>query len=181
MNTKNARILVIGAGVNGSICAVGLYRAGFDVTVLARAKRYEELVQQGIVIENPIKNTRNITLIPVIDALAADDRYESILVIIRKNQVPDLLPVLARNCSPNVVFMINNPSGPDIYTEALGAERVLSEFRASSQETSVTILLGLLSIVLLQVSQNWFYRGTDFSGKEWRSKNEAHCVLPNLD
>ena len=43
MNTKNARILVIGAGVNGSICAVGLYRAGFDVTVLARAKRYEEL------------------------------------------------------------------------------------------------------------------------------------------
>ena len=45
MNTKNARILVIGAGVNGSICAVGLYCAGFDVKVLARGKRYEELVQ----------------------------------------------------------------------------------------------------------------------------------------
>jgi 2-dehydropantoate 2-reductase len=135
---------VIGAGVNGSICAVGLYRAGFDVTVLARAKRYEELVQQGIVIENPIKNTRSVTMIPVINALAADDRYEYILVIIRKNQVPDLLPVLARNCSPNVVFMINNPSGPDIYTEALGVERVLLGFvfGAGKREGSLIRAIG---------------------------------------
>jgi len=36
MDTDNARILVIGAGVNGSICAAGLYQAGIDVTVLAK-------------------------------------------------------------------------------------------------------------------------------------------------
>jgi len=61
MDKDNARILVIGAGVNGSICAVGLYQAGIDVTVLARGKRHEELVEQGIVIEDPFKKTRSVT------------------------------------------------------------------------------------------------------------------------
>jgi len=49
MNMDNARILVIGAGVNGSVCAVGLYNAGISVTVLARGKRYEELREEGII------------------------------------------------------------------------------------------------------------------------------------
>jgi 2-dehydropantoate 2-reductase len=57
MKADGARILVIGAGVNGSICAAGLHSAGFDVTLLARGKRYEELREAGIVIENPLRNT----------------------------------------------------------------------------------------------------------------------------
>ena len=128
MVTHNARILVIGAGVNGSICAVGLYTAGFDVTILARGKRYEEVREGGIVIEDPFKNTRSHTEVPVINRLDAEDSYDYILVVIRKNQVPDLLPVLARNRSPNVVFMVNNPSGPDEFTRALGKERVMLGF-----------------------------------------------------
>jgi len=128
MSIDNARVLVIGAGVNGSICAVGLYNAGFDVTVLARGKRYEELRDQGIIIEDPFKNSSSITRVPVIDALDPEDSYEYILVIIRKNQVPDLLPVLARNRSPNIVFMVNNPSGPEILTNSLDKERVMLGF-----------------------------------------------------
>jgi ketopantoate reductase len=58
MPTENSRILVIGAGVNGSICAVGLHRAGFNVTMLARGKRYEELQAQGIVIKDALKQTQ---------------------------------------------------------------------------------------------------------------------------
>ncbi len=68
MDTDRARMLVIGAGVNGSICAVGLYQAGFDVTLLAQ------------------------------------------------------------NRSPNIVFMVNNPSGPEIYTDALDKQRVMLGF-----------------------------------------------------
>jgi len=128
MVTDNARILVIGAGVNGSICAVGLHTAGFDVTVLARGKRYEEIRDGGIVIENPFKNTRSHTQVPVINRLDPEVSYDYILVVIRKNQVPDLLPVLALNRSPNVVFMINNPSGPAEFTTALGKERVMLGF-----------------------------------------------------
>jgi 2-dehydropantoate 2-reductase len=128
MDRENARILVIGAGVNGSICAAGFCQAGVAVTVLARGKRYEELKEQGIIIEDPFKKKRTITKVPVINALVPDDVYEYVLVIIRKNQVPDLLPVLAGNKSPNIVFMINNPSGPQMMTDALGSERVMLGF-----------------------------------------------------
>lgn len=52
----NARVLVIGAGVNGSACAAGLFAAGIDVTVLARRKRYAEVRDEGILIESPLSN-----------------------------------------------------------------------------------------------------------------------------
>ena len=128
MNNGTPRLLVIGAGVNGSICAAWLHNAGFDVTVLARGKRVEELMQQGIVIEDPFKKKRSVTSVPVIDVLTPGDIYDYVLVVVRKNQVPELLPLLARNGSPNIVFMVNNPSGPDIFTGALGRERVMLGF-----------------------------------------------------
>jgi 2-dehydropantoate 2-reductase len=128
MNTENARILVIGAGVNGSLCAVGLRNAGVDVTLLARGQRYAEIRDSGVVIENPFKNTRSVTQLPLIDHLEPADVYDYILVIVRKNQVTSLLPMLAENRSPNVVFMVNNPSGPDEFTQSLGQERVLLGF-----------------------------------------------------
>ena len=128
METDRTRILVVGAGVNGSICAVALYKAGMDVTLLARGKRYEEIREGGIVIEDPFKKTRSLTRVPVINCLDAQDCYDYILVVIRKNQVAGLLPVLARNRSPNVVFMVNNPSGPAEFTSVLGKERVMLGF-----------------------------------------------------
>ena len=128
MKADGARILVIGAGVNGSICASELHKAGVDVTVLARGKRYEELCKDGVIIEHPIKKTRNVTRVPVISALRADDRYDYVLVVVRKNQVRDLLPALAANQSPAIVFMVNNPSGPDEWVAALGGERVMLGF-----------------------------------------------------
>ena len=144
MNIDNARILVIGAGVNGSICARGLHNARFNVTVLARGKRYEELLEQGIVIDDPFKKTQTVTKVLVINTLEADDYYDYILVIIRKNQVPGLLPVLAQNRSANIVFMINNPSGPEIFNEALGKERVMLGFvfGAGKRDGSVIRAIG---------------------------------------
>ena len=125
MNIKNTRILVIGAGVNGSVIASGLYHAGIDVTVLARGKRYEQVRGEGIVIEDPFKNTRSVTRVPVIDSLDPQDCYDFILVVVRKSQVADLLPVLAQNKSPNIVFMGNNLSGPEELVRILGKERVM--------------------------------------------------------
>jgi 2-dehydropantoate 2-reductase len=125
MSVENARILVIGAGVNGSVCAAGLYNGGVDVTVLARGKRYEELRDQGIVIEDPFKQKRSVTRVPVIDHLDAQDVYDYVLVVVRKNQALDLLPALAENESPNIVFMGNNLSGPQEFVNVLGKERVM--------------------------------------------------------
>ncbi len=71
MAADNARILVIGAGVNGSVCAARLLERGVDVTVLARGKRLAEIERDGIVIENPFSQKRRVTKVRAIGALVA--------------------------------------------------------------------------------------------------------------
>ena len=119
------RILVIGAGVNGSAIATSLYTNGVNVTVLARGKRYQELSTEGIVIENPLNHKRTITRVPVVDQLIPADVYDYVLVVVRKNQALDLLPLLAYNQSPCIVFMGNNLVGPEEFVKILGKERVM--------------------------------------------------------
>jgi 2-dehydropantoate 2-reductase len=128
MGEAKARLLVIGAGVNGSVCAAGLHNASFDVTILARGGRLEELRNAGIEIEDPIAGTRTATKVPVLCKLEKDDLYDYIFVIVRKNQVHDLLPALAENRSPSIVFMVNTALGPEEWVAALGKQRVLLGF-----------------------------------------------------
>jgi 2-dehydropantoate 2-reductase len=146
MKRENARILVVGAGVNGSICAVSLHRAGIDVKVLARGKRCEEIRNEGIIIEDVLKKTKSVTQVSVKDQLGPEDAYDYILVVVRKNQVPDLLPTLARNSTPNIVFMLNNPSGPDEWCRALGKERVLMGFVFGAGRREGDIIRGMANI-----------------------------------
>jgi len=104
MENDKPRILVIGAGVNGSVCAARLHAGGVDVTVLARPQRLAVLERDGIVIENPFNQRRTVVKVPLISELAPADRYDYILVVVRRNQVSALLTTLAAN--PNKqVFM----------------------------------------------------------------------------
>jgi 2-dehydropantoate 2-reductase len=128
MASDNARILVIGAGVNGSVCAARLFERGVDVTVLARGKRLAEIQTNGIVIENPLNGKRRVAKVKGIGELAPGDIYDYILVVVRRNQVSALLPTLAANSSPNVVFMNNNLNGPAEILAALGKERPMLGF-----------------------------------------------------
>jgi len=144
MVKDNARILIVGAGVNGSLCAVALHNTGFNVIVLARGKRYEELKEQGIIIDDPFKKKRSLTKVPVIAELEPEDCYDYILVIVRKNQIPDLLPLLRHNKSPNIVFMVNNPSGPQVFTDALGKERILLGFVFGAGRRESGVIHGFL-------------------------------------
>ena len=125
MSMENAKFLVIGAGVNGSVVITRLYNAGLDAKVLARGKRYEEIKDEGIIIEDPFSHKRTVTKVPVINHLDPDDIYDFILVIVRKNQIADLLPVLAQNKSPNIVFMGNNLLGPDEFSKFIDKKRIM--------------------------------------------------------
>ena len=124
MASDNARILVIGAGVNGCVCV----ERGVDVTVLARGKRLAEIERDGIVIENPFSQKRRVAKVRAIGELAPGDTYDYIFVVVRRNQVADLLPTLAANTSPNVVFMNNNLNGPAEIVAALGSQRPMLGF-----------------------------------------------------
>lgn len=146
MDTQEARILVIGAGVNGSICAARLREAGVDVTVLARGKRVEEIRSQGLVLEDVLRKTSSVTPVPVVDELRPDDVYDYVLVVVRKNQVAALLPTLQANRSPNIVFMVNNPSGPGEWIEALGRERVMLGFVFGAGRREGSVIRGITEL-----------------------------------
>jgi len=120
------RILVYGAGVIGSFNAARLEAAGHEVALLARGPRLADLREHGVVLENARSGERTTTEVPLVDALAPDDAYDLVLVTLRRNQVPAILPALAANArTPIVLFLGNNAAGADEWVAALGRERVL--------------------------------------------------------
>src|SRR3972149_1600909 len=98
------KILVYGAGVLGSVYAAHLQRAGHAVTLLARGQRYIDLQENGLALEDEITGRITISDINLINHLEPEDPYDWIMVVMRKNQVAEILPVLAANKTPNVLF-----------------------------------------------------------------------------
>ena len=122
-------ILVYGAGVLGSLYAARLKESGQIVSILARGQRLEDLKEHGIVIENAVVGNVTCTHVNVVDSLATGDVYDVIMVLVRKNQLIDTLPALAANRhSPNILFMLNNVTGPNDIIAMLERERVLLGF-----------------------------------------------------
>jgi len=120
------KVLILGAGVIGSFNAARLTEAGQDITLLARGRRLADLRQCGVVLEDFRTGQRSTTRVPLIDHLAPEDDYDLAIVVMRSNQVPSVLPVLAQNHRiPSVLFMGNNAAGPQTMIETLGRERVL--------------------------------------------------------
>jgi 2-dehydropantoate 2-reductase len=123
------KILVVGAGVLGSLYAVRLHAAGNTVTVLARGRRLAEIRKQGIILEDFGSGARIMAQVPAIGRLNPEDDFDLALVLVRKNQLDDVLPPLAHNpCIHNILFMFNNAAGPAEMIRAVGRERVLLGF-----------------------------------------------------
>src|SRR5919199_1129872 len=122
-------ILVYGAGVLGSLYAARLHEAGHTITILARGQRLVDIRTHGLVLEDATTGRRTTTHVATVEQLAPEDAYDWVIVLVRKNQLPSVLPALAANRhTPNVLFMVNNAAGPDALLAALGRERVLLGF-----------------------------------------------------
>jgi 2-dehydropantoate 2-reductase len=123
------KILFYGAGVLGSLYAVRCKTAGHDVSILARGQRLADLREHGIVLEEAKTGARTTTPVRVVESLEPDDAYEWIVVLVRKNQLDEILPILAVNhATPNLLLMVNNPSGIAGIAEAVGRERAVFGF-----------------------------------------------------
>lgn len=122
-------ILVIGAGVLGSLYAGKLHRAGYEVTLLARGSRLEELRQGGLLLQEDGSEKIEHIPVSVTDRLGDEEKFDLVLVVVRKNHIPTVLPILAgHKHTPNILFLVNNAAGPDALVQALGKERVLLGF-----------------------------------------------------
>ena len=102
------RILVFGAGVLGCNLANNLFRAGKDVTLLARGKWAEEIRNNGLRIKNKFSPRVAVSRVPVVTELAPDDVYDVIFVVVRYTQLEAVIDTLRANGSPNIVFVGNN-------------------------------------------------------------------------
>ncbi|HEX3048823.1 MAG TPA: 2-dehydropantoate 2-reductase N-terminal domain-containing protein [Bacillota bacterium] len=131
---KSLKILFYGAGVIGSLYASRLSNSGHEVTVLARGKRFQELQEYGIVIQKVTSTRPKVTPVTVVETLGPDDDYDLIVVPVRREQLPAIIPHLAVNKkAPSILIMVNNPLGYDDLQQALG-ERVCIGFPGAGGE-----------------------------------------------
>ncbi len=108
--------------------AYKLKNGGNDVSILARGKRLQDLKQYGLIIQDDIFHKEYKTDINVVEKLEKEDYYDVILVIMQRQQVSLILPILRENISPTIIFTGNNPSGAAEYLENIKRSRILLGF-----------------------------------------------------
>jgi 2-dehydropantoate 2-reductase len=125
MLAKQDRILIFGAGVIGSMYAIKLIEAGFDVTLFAHSNRFKSLRENGLQYKEKGK-VRSIQ-VNVIDTLANDDIYDFIFVTVRYDRSESALLALKDNQSKNIVTMTSNSIGFSSWLDIVG-DRLLPSF-----------------------------------------------------
>jgi 2-dehydropantoate 2-reductase len=125
------RILVVGAGVIGSVYAGKLLEAGHEVVLLARGRRLSELGAHGLVLEDAESGRRTEVAVPSPREPVAGDRYDLVLVSVRFEQLTGTLPILLGMSDDSDVLFVGNTIGrqADLVT-ALGG-RALFGFPAA--------------------------------------------------
>jgi 2-dehydropantoate 2-reductase len=128
------KILIFGAGVIGSIFAGKIDQKGYDVTILARGNRYNELREKGILLKNCLNNKIIQRNIKVTDTLNENDIYDYIIVTVQNAQIDDILPILGKNKSQNIVFVVNTPLGYEKWIYSVGYNRIIIGFPSAGGE-----------------------------------------------
>lgn len=126
------RILVYGAGVQGSLYAARLHEHGHDVSLLARGQRLVDLRAHGVILRDVATGRRTTTPVPVVEGLDPADVYDLAIVPVRREQVGAILPALAAGRIPTILFMHNHAGGSDDLVAAVGRGRVLLGFPGAS-------------------------------------------------
>jgi len=108
------KILVYGAGVLGSYLAHALHRGGNDVTLLARGKRLEELREKGLVIRHYAQMRTTCDHLKLTDRFEKSDSYDIVFVVVRRNQLDGILPLLCENEASGLYVLVgNNPAADE--------------------------------------------------------------------
>lgn len=103
------RIVVFGAGMQGTLYGVRLAHVGHDVTLVARGRRAEQLRHNGAVIENAFTGARVVGRVAVVHALDPDTKADLCLVTVRREQLADAWEnVSAARGLARVLIMVNH-------------------------------------------------------------------------
>ena len=147
------KILVYGAGVLGCNLARNLFRAGKDVTLLARGNWAAEIKQNGLRVKDKFSPRVSVSRIPVVTKLAPDAQYDVIFVVLRYTQLDSALDTLRENQTKNIVFVGNNVR-PRALAATLPEKNVLFAFALSAghRESDRMVSIDLKKITIGQLS-----------------------------
>ena len=146
------KILVYGAGVLGCNLARNLFRAGKDVTLLARGEWAEKIRKNGLRIKDKFSPRVSISRIPVVTELKPEEIYDVIFVVLRYTQLDSALDTLRTNRTKNIVFVGNNVQARAL-AAALPGKNVLFAFALSAghRESDRVVSIDLKKITIGQL------------------------------
>jgi 2-dehydropantoate 2-reductase len=125
------RILVLGAGVIGSVYAGKLMQAGHHVVLLARGRRLVDLQTHGLILEDAESGNRSVLAVPPVSEPAPDDSFDLVLVSVRAEQLLSTLPVLTGLTDGSHVLFFGNTAGRHVELTDMLGERALFGFPAA--------------------------------------------------
>ena len=174
------KILVYGAGVLGCNLARNLFRAGKDVTLLARGSWAAEIKQNGLRIKDKFSPRTSVSRIPVVTKLAPDAQYDVIFVVLRYTQLDSALDTLRENQTKNIVFVGNNVR-PRALAAALPGKNVLFAFALSAghRESDRVVSIDLKKITVGQLSGAASHAG--LIGEIFRGTKYKVVYEPNME
>jgi 2-dehydropantoate 2-reductase len=105
------RVLVIGAGVIGTVYGAHLGAAGHTVSVLSHPPRTDDVAARGLAARDVLTGSRAGTRVHVVPD-AADGGYDLVLAAVRSDQLaPACVQLTALGGAPTVLFFGNNIGG----------------------------------------------------------------------
>ena len=177
-------ILVFGAGVLGCNLARNFFRAGKDVTLLARGAWGESIQKNGLRIKDKFSPRMSVSRIPVVTELKAEDKYDVIFVVLRYTQLDAILDaVSAGDDLPEVLKWKDSYLSPKSFVLVLGESytgpvtvnlaHIPHILLGGSTGSGKSVLLKLLLMQALRKGAEVyiadFKGGVDFS-KVWHEK-----------
>ena len=142
------RILIFGAGVIGSLYGALLSETGYDVSVYARGRRLESLMQDGLLYKRKGKIRK--APVNILSGLEAKDCYDLVLLTVRENQLHAALEELRQNISQTIVTMVNTLETYDKWEAICGAGRFIPAFPGAGGGFDGNVLDAALTPRLIQ-------------------------------
>ena len=172
------KILVFGAGVLGCNLARNFFRAGKDVTLLARGAWGESIRKNGLRIKDKFSPRMSVSRIPVTAELKAGDQYDVIFVVLRYTQLDSILETLRANPTKNIVFVGNNVRASAL-SASLPEKNVMFAFVSSAghREREYVASVDLKKITIGQIAgapSNETLIGQIFDGTKYKVAYEPN-------
>lgn len=145
---KTYKILIYGAGVIGSIYAMKLANAGFNVAVYARGSRLQVLQENGLLyLESGVVKKASVK---ILSEVAFNDVYDYIFVTVKHCQMEKALQELTKNKSLNIVTMTNTSNGYQRWIDIIGDNKLIPAFPGAGGKIENNVLIYQITSKLVQ-------------------------------